>query len=165
MIVRAPARLHELLQSCLSFKVLLRELNPGPLAPYARMIPLDQAAGWSLWVYSNARKPMSEAPTHRQMHRHTRTHTDVIAMFRRGGGEKKHPRIIYSNHCFTGAGKLRRGEPKTKTRGISPGVTASWWGDPKNRKLHRNCQHLLRGKGGPWTQASAQAHVSTWTGT
>ena len=26
---------------------LLRELNPEPLAPEARIIPLDQAAGWT----------------------------------------------------------------------------------------------------------------------
>ena len=29
---------------CLRHKGLLRELNPGPLAPEARIIPLDQAA-------------------------------------------------------------------------------------------------------------------------
>ena len=39
--------------------------------------------------------------------------------------EKKHPRIIYSGHCFIGAGDLRREEQNTKTRGIRPGVTAS----------------------------------------
>ena len=27
-------------------KGLLRELNPGPLAPEARIMPLDQAANW-----------------------------------------------------------------------------------------------------------------------
>ena len=29
---------------CVAEKGLLRELNPGPLAPEARIIPLDQAA-------------------------------------------------------------------------------------------------------------------------
>ena len=34
----------ELLKTCTLQKGLLRELNPGPLAPEARIIPLDQAA-------------------------------------------------------------------------------------------------------------------------
>ena len=39
--------------SCMRKKGLLRELNPGPLAPWARIIPLDQAANWKWNMFLN----------------------------------------------------------------------------------------------------------------
>ena len=46
-------------------KGLLRELNPGPLAPEARIIPLDQAANApSRARCARARKPRGRSATH-----------------------------------------------------------------------------------------------------
>ena len=39
-------------------KGLLRELNPGPLAPEARIMPLDQAASWKRAALSPHRFPL-----------------------------------------------------------------------------------------------------------
>ena len=100
------------------------------------MIPLDQAAGQSFLVYSNACKPMLEAPTHRQMHKHAHTHTHRChSNVSLGTGENKHPRIIYSGHCFIGGGgTCAGGRQKQRRAEFRPGSLLRVGGSQKQNR-------------------------------
>ena len=70
---------------------LLRELNPGPLAPEARIIPLDQAASWGTRIASGRghkrTTPQGRCGAHTfpcgpvlgstRQHTHTHTHGNI----------------------------------------------------------------------------------------
>ena len=142
MIVRAPARLHTLLQSCLSLKGLLRELNPGTsrtLSENHTTRPSSRLECMGIFKCSQTIVGSTNTSTDAQTRAHTQTDTNVIAMFCWGGAKTKNAHRLFGPLLHR-SGETAQGAAKNKdarnfARGHCFGVGGSQKTTTKNAQM------------------------------